>query len=165
MHESIEFTGLALIIVAVLGRTWSTLYIGGKKNGDLVHNGPYSMCRNPLYVFSVIGATGMGMVSGTITGGLVTGLACFLVFDRVIRKEESFLTAHFGAPYRHYLDTVPRWLPNPALWHDVEETVVRPKLVLTTFRDACIFLLAYPFFEFVEKAQLVHIAPILAHVP
>jgi protein-S-isoprenylcysteine O-methyltransferase Ste14 len=31
-------------------RLWSTLYIGGRKRVVLVSDGPYSLCRNPLYV-------------------------------------------------------------------------------------------------------------------
>ena len=31
-------------------RIWATLFIGGRKNDELQVDGPYSVCRNPLYV-------------------------------------------------------------------------------------------------------------------
>ena len=51
-HEWIEMAGIMLILVAILGRIWCTLYIGGRKCAEVVDSGPYSVIRNPLYVFS-----------------------------------------------------------------------------------------------------------------
>jgi len=47
------FAGTLLAGVAVTGRAWSLMYISGKKNASLVTVGPYSLCRNPLYFFSI----------------------------------------------------------------------------------------------------------------
>lgn len=60
VHEALEYAGMALIGTAILGRTWSSLYIGGRKNAELMQDGPYSLMRNPLYTFSFIGAPGTG---------------------------------------------------------------------------------------------------------
>src|SRR5882762_3924792 len=57
VESVIEWAGRLLIVVCILGRTWCSLYIGGRKTRRLVMAGPYSVSRNPLYVFSVIGAT------------------------------------------------------------------------------------------------------------
>jgi len=164
-HESIEILGFILIAICVLGRTWSTHYIGGKKKTELVDVGPYSMCRNPLYVFTLIGAAGMGFTTGAATYGIVFGLVCFVIFDQVIRREETFLADAFGAPFQRYLATVPRWMPRLSLWADVDEIVVRPKLILITFRDACLLLLAFPYFEGIEYLQGAGILPVLAQLP
>ena len=48
MHEYIEAFGISLIVAAILGRMWCTLYIGGRKSAEIVQTGPYSMTRNPL---------------------------------------------------------------------------------------------------------------------
>ncbi|TIT76386.1 MAG: isoprenylcysteine carboxylmethyltransferase family protein, partial [Mesorhizobium sp.] len=42
MHESIEMFGVLLIFLGVVGRLWSTLYIGGRKSSEVVTGGPYS---------------------------------------------------------------------------------------------------------------------------
>lgn len=43
--------GLILVSVAACGRLWCMLYIAGYKTQKLVTAGPYSLCRNPLYLF------------------------------------------------------------------------------------------------------------------
>ena len=50
-HEAIERIGIILIMVGIIGRTWCAMYIGGNKLNRLVTEGPYSLTRNPLYVF------------------------------------------------------------------------------------------------------------------
>ncbi len=59
LHEYIEAFGISLIVAAIIGRMWCTLYIGGRKSAEIVQSGPYSVTRNPLYVFSSIGAVGI----------------------------------------------------------------------------------------------------------
>ncbi len=54
-----EIWGITAIFVAIAGRAWVLLYIGGRKNSELVTYGPYSITRNPLYVFSLTGITGV----------------------------------------------------------------------------------------------------------
>jgi len=53
--------GILLAGVGALGRLWCSLYIGGRKTHELVSAGPYGWCRNPLYLFSLIGALGVGL--------------------------------------------------------------------------------------------------------
>ena len=38
----IEWAGIVLIVACILGRTWASLYIGGRKIDALVMDGPYS---------------------------------------------------------------------------------------------------------------------------
>ena len=42
LHEYVEKFGIAAILLAILGRMWCTLYIGGRKSAEVVRNGPYS---------------------------------------------------------------------------------------------------------------------------
>lgn len=65
-HESVEDFGRVLIAICILGRCWCTLYIGGRKGETLVSVGPYSLCRNPLYFFSFVGAAGVGAQTGSL---------------------------------------------------------------------------------------------------
>src|SRR4029453_14157849 len=59
-HEMIEWFGIFAILLCIFGRTWTSLYIGGRKNRALLTKGPYSVVRNPLYCFSILGAAGCG---------------------------------------------------------------------------------------------------------
>ena len=54
-NEKVTFflflAGMILVGIASLGRMWCSLYIAGYKDDKLVTDGPYSLCRNPLYFF------------------------------------------------------------------------------------------------------------------
>jgi protein-S-isoprenylcysteine O-methyltransferase Ste14 len=164
-EESIEILAFGLIALAVLGRTWCTLYIGGRKKREIVDTGPYSLSRNPLYVFSVVGALGIGMTTGSLGLGLLLAGFTFLVFDRVVRREEGWLAARFGEAYVRYRARTPRWLSPRACWRDAERLEVRPRLVLTTFRDASLMLLALPLVEAVEELHILWHLPALLQLP
>ncbi len=164
-HEMIEWLGIVLIVACILGRTWASLYIGGRKIEEFVQTGPYSVMRNPLYFFSFLGAAGVGMQVGSVTLGLVCAGLAWLVFTVVVRQEEKVLEARYGATYRDYLLRVPRFLPNPRLWHDEPTLTIRPPRVLMTFADALVFLLAVPLAEFFEHLQSTGVIPVLLRLP
>jgi len=54
LDEALEPFGALLVIAGVLGRFWAILYIGGRKNREVVITGPHSVCRHPLYLFSTL---------------------------------------------------------------------------------------------------------------
>lgn len=164
-HEMIEWIGIVLIVCCILGRTWSSLYIGGRKIEEFVQTGPYSVMRNPLYFFSCLGAVGVGMQAGTVVLGLFTGLLAYVVFYFVVLREEDLLSERYGAAYQAYLARVPRFFPNPTLWHDEPTLTIRPPRVLTTFGDALVFLLAVPGAEFFEYLQDTGVVPVLLRLP
>jgi protein-S-isoprenylcysteine O-methyltransferase Ste14 len=165
VHEAIEWAGIFLIVVCIIGRTWCTLYIGGSKIYDLVTVGPYSVSRNPLYVFSIAGAAGAGAQLGSVVLALAAGLAAATVFYAVVLKEEQALVVHHGNAYRQYLAEVPRFFPKLSLWRDVASVSVRPSLIRRTFVDACVFLLAIPLAEGAEYLHETGILTALFHLP
>ena len=68
-HFVIKLIGYALIGVGAVGRMWCGVYIAGRKNKELCQDGPYSLCRNPLYVFSFIGTVGVALGARLSSGG------------------------------------------------------------------------------------------------
>ncbi|MFN6982342.1 MAG: methyltransferase family protein [Brevundimonas sp.] len=165
MHEGIEALGLAAIVFAIVGRAWCSLYIGGRKKAEIVSRGPYSISRNPLYIFSFFGAFGIGAQSGSLTLALLFTLASLAVFYLTVRREEAWLSATFGAAYAAYKARTPRFLPKFALWRDEAELSIRPSFFLTTIRDGLVFLLAIPLFEAIDMAQAEGWLKVLAHLP
>ncbi|MDT3685171.1 MAG: isoprenylcysteine carboxylmethyltransferase family protein [Pseudorhodoplanes sp.] len=165
IHEMIEWIGIVLIVACILGRTWASLYIGGRKIDALVMDGPYSTMRNPLYFFSFLGAVGAGAQTGSVVIALICGLIAFAVFYIVVLQEEKLLLERYGAPYRDYMARVPRFLPNPALWKDEPMLTIRPPRVLMTFADALVFLLAVPAAEGFEYLQETGVFPVLFLLP
>jgi protein-S-isoprenylcysteine O-methyltransferase Ste14 len=164
-HEFVEALGVSLIGVAIIGRLWCTLYIGGRKSAEIVADGPYSIVRNPLYVFSAIGAAGAGAQTGSVVVALVFGIATALAFIVVARREETFLREKFGAAFDVYRARVPRMLPKFSLYRDSASLVVIPKRLYTTFFDSLVFFVALPLSEFIEHLQLHGTLPVLLRLP
>lgn len=164
-HEGIEAVGLGLIVLCILGRTWCSLYIGGRKNQSLIADGPYSVSRNPLYFFSIVGAVGVGAQVGSIAIALFCGFVTWAVFVLTVQREEAALGAAFGDDYRDYLNRVPRFLPKPWLWRDLAVVEVRPRTVLMTFVDALVFLAALPLAEGLEYIHEAGLLPVFISLP
>jgi protein-S-isoprenylcysteine O-methyltransferase Ste14 len=164
-HETVEAIGLATIVFSIVGRAWCTLYIGGRKKADVVDSGPYSITRNPLYVFSFFGAFGVGAQSGSLTIAAGFVLASLLIFRLTVAREEAFLGREFGERYAAYKARTPRFVPDFRLWRDHEELTIRPSLFLLTLRDGMVFLLAIPFFELIDLGQAAHWLKVVAHLP
>lgn len=165
LRETFAWVGLGLIIVCIIGRTWCALYIGGRKTTRLVTTGPYSVCRNPLYLFSIIGAVGVGAQFGAFSVAIIPGLCAWIVHVRAVLQEERLLLATHGDAYRDYLARVPRFVPRVRLWHNVEVLEVRPREVVTTFFDACFFLAAVPIAAAFEHFQAVGYVPVVLWLP
>jgi protein-S-isoprenylcysteine O-methyltransferase Ste14 len=144
VRETINWIGAGLIFICISGRTWCSLYIGGRKNYELVTTGPYSISRNPLYVFSIIGAVGVGAQFGAVSVAILAGACAWLVHILVVRQEERLLLAEQGEAYARYLAEVPRFFPRFSLWKNVDLLEVRTRAFARTFADACIFLGAVP---------------------
>ena len=152
-EELMEWTGLSFVVVCVLGRSYSSLFIGGIKNKAVVRQGPFSIVRNPLYVFSFLGVIGIGLQSTRISILILLVLAYMLYYRAVVRKEEAFLTHKFGEGYLQYMHEVPRWIPRFSLWQEPEEVMVRPGFVRQTMLDAVIFFVPWLCFEFIGIAH------------
>jgi protein-S-isoprenylcysteine O-methyltransferase Ste14 len=165
VHEMVEKIGLALILVCILGRVWCSLYIGGRKVRELVDSGPYSITRNPLYVFSFIGAAGVGAQSGSVLIAAACFLVAWAVFAVLVRSEEKALLKVHRESYAAYMRSTPRFLPNPSLWWDREALTVQPVRIMRTFADGLFFLLAIPVAEGLEYLQHIHVLPALANLP
>ena len=164
-HETVEAVGLGAIVLSIIGRAWCSLYIGGRKKAEVVSTGPYSLSRNPLYVFSYAGAFGIGAQTGSMVIALSFVAIAVVVFHFTIAREETWLTAEFGAPYQAYMARTPRCGPDFSKWRDEENLNIKPRFFLTTIRDGLVFLLAIPIFEAVDAAQAAGWLPVLLRLP
>ena len=165
IRAAIAGVGLLAILVCIMGRTWCTLYIGGLKKRELVTTGPYSVVRNPLYVFTIMGAFGSGAQSGSLLVACWFAISATLVFRHVVRREEGFLAAQFPAEFAAYAARVPRFRPRFSAWRDVAELTVVPRIVRRTFLDATLFLLPIPAADILEWLQRHGYIPVLLHLP
>ncbi|MEQ8349453.1 MAG: isoprenylcysteine carboxylmethyltransferase family protein [Sneathiellaceae bacterium] len=154
-YEQITGTvGIVLIGVCVLGRVWCSWFISGRKKKELVQEGPFSMSRNPLYMFSIIGASGAGLTAGSIVLTILIFSSVLFVFNSVVTHEENFLLNQFGDKYILYCATVPRWgIRMSSFSFYVEYFTNKPngKLFLISIRDSSLFLLCIPLFRAIDE--------------
>ncbi|MBB4000773.1 methyltransferase family protein [Aureimonas pseudogalii] len=134
----VETFGFLLVFAGILGRAWSTLYIGGRKARQLVMVGPYSVSRNPLYVF--VAVAGLGAQTGSLVVACLFVAGAYLIFAPVVRHEEGALDAIFGSEFDAYRARAPRFLPRLSQWRDVAHLEIDPKRYRQTVLDGSIML-------------------------
>ena len=157
--NAIRIAGVCLIMAAVIGRLWATLYIGGRKNVELITSGPYSITRNPLYCFSILGAAGIGLVFGSIViAGVLSGAIAALLTAKA-RHEAALLGRLHGASYRSYAARVPLLWPRPSLYRDDGAPSFQPLALRRALRDGLLFLLAVPVAEMVAYTKAAGLLP------
>lgn len=149
-HELMEAIGVLILIAGVLGRFWSILYLGGRKNTQVMQDGPFSMTRNPLYFFSTVAAFGIGLMMGAVSFGLILGTVIGTVLYLTARREAAFLQQEFGAEYRAYAQRVPFFFPNPRLFNAAPEAVFRTGPLRKNLFDAFVFLSFIPLVEMLD---------------
>lgn len=158
-------SGLVLIGIATVGRLWCSLYISGYKDSQLITTGPYSVCRNPLYVFSILGFAGIGFTTETFTLGLAPSLVFLMAYAPVVNREEQLLRLRFGPDFERYCARTPRFTPNFARFNEPDTYVVNPKLFRRTMGDVIWFLWLVGIIEFVEALHEYHYLEPLIRLP
>lgn len=109
--ELLALTGWILTGIGVLGRVWSGSYICGRKNQQLMTVGPYSLCRNPLYLFSFIGGVGIMLVTQTLLFPALYILIFLAYYHPVMRAEEQTLQGMHGESFEKFRREVPLFWP------------------------------------------------------
>lgn len=106
-----DFLAWLILGAGAFMRLWATLYIGGHKSMSLVTEGPYAICRHPLYVGSFLIALSLAvfLTSPTVLAALII-VAIFHALV-VVPSEERHAAACFGEAYRAYCAVTPRFFP------------------------------------------------------
>lgn len=142
--DILQVTGTLAVVAGVLGRFWSILYIGGHKNRRVMDEGPYSVCRHPLYLFSTIGVLGFGLMLGSIVLTVLLGVVFFTILSVTAAREERYLRASLGEDYDRYAARVPRILPDPRLFRTSPVINVQIGTLRGNLADALVFLSLIP---------------------
>lgn len=151
--------GVVLVAVAALGRTWCSMYIAGHKGRVLVTQGPYSVCRHPLYLFSLIGGVGLGLTARSLTVPLILLAGFGTVYSLVVRREEEALHQAFGQAYDDYARATPRFLPKLSLLREPREHVVDPLVFRAHLLSTVWFLWLIALAAVVEALHDAHVLP------
>ena len=110
-------------LIAIIGQGFRAMTIGFKyivRGGkdkkvyavDLVTEGMFRHCRNPLYVGNILMLLGVGLLSNSLYFVIiVVPIFCF-IYQAIVLAEENYLRGKFGPQYDVYTSDVNRWLPN-----------------------------------------------------
>jgi protein-S-isoprenylcysteine O-methyltransferase Ste14 len=148
------FTALSMVSASVAGRMWCSLYIAGHKNTRLVMEGPYSLCRNPLYFCSLLGALGIALTTETFTLPLLVVIAFAVYYPAIILREEKELQKRHGRAMEHYVASVPAFIPCPAHFHQPESYEVKPRIFFTHLTSAIWFILALGVIQLLKTVRM-----------
>lgn len=165
LHLAMVLMGHVLVVLGTFARMLCTAYIGGRKNDVIVADGPFSVVRNPLYLFSLVAATGIALQSGMISVLLIMLVGFWLYYPHVVAREEAFLADKFGEDYEAYRRRVPRWVPNMALWKDVEHLQVKPQFMRNAIKDCWVFFMPLPIYKLIDFFHDHAILPVWLTLP
>lgn len=154
----LAIVGVLGVVAATIGRLWCALYISGRKSEELVVEGPYSMCRHPLYVCNFLGIAGLGAMTGSmiIVGFLVIAFA--LVYPAVIRSEDRLLARNFPS-FTEYFARTPAFFPNRSLYRSERSWTVHLGSFHRNVADSIWFPLAALLFESLDQLHAEGILP------
>jgi protein-S-isoprenylcysteine O-methyltransferase Ste14 len=163
VFEAVLFlAGLVLVGIATVGRLWCSLYVSGYKDTELITTGPYSVSRNPLYFFSLLGFAGIGFATETVTLGIALPLITAIGYPAVIKREEHQLRERFGTAFEAYCARTPRFFPDFSRFTEPASYVVNPRLFRRTMIDVIWFVWFVGLIELVEALHELHVfAPLI----
>lgn len=116
---AIVIGGLTTVIGQLIrGATIGLAYIirGGDKGKvyaeNLVTEGIFNHCRNPLYVGNILMLLGVGILANSALYIAIVMPLFLFIYQAIVLAEESYLRNKFGDQFDSYCDRVHRWLPS-----------------------------------------------------
>lgn len=165
LNMAVDLAAFVLVLIATFGRLWSLAYISGHKTKKLITEGPYSMVRNPLYLFSLIGALGIGLVSKNIFVLAVIILLYGICYPFVILAEEKHLQDVHGPDFQEYKSRTPMLIPKPSLYHDMPAYTINTRHFRRSFFSVMWFPLIFILMLLIERLRGYGLLPVLIVTP
>jgi protein-S-isoprenylcysteine O-methyltransferase Ste14 len=161
----LEVTGVFLLGLGCLGRLWALMYISGNKIHTVVTEGPYSIVRHPLYVFSLLGAVGIGLLTENVAVLAILFVFFIIYYPFVIAAEEHILLTKHDREYEEYMAAVPRFIPRWSLLKEPLTFSVHTAIYRRTFFEAIWFIWAFIPLEIIERLHEAGILPVFFRIP
>jgi protein-S-isoprenylcysteine O-methyltransferase Ste14 len=124
------FLGVLMVAIGLVFRIWVSTYQAGYKNKRLITVGPYSLCRNPMYLSNLLGGIGASLTTGTLLIPVAFAIVFLIHYRRVIPDEEARLRRHHGEAFDAYRAATPLLMPSFKLFSQPDEYVVRTRDLL-----------------------------------
>jgi len=91
---------------------------------NLVTEGIFGLCRNPLYVGNLLIYAGVFLMHGDPLV-MVLGMGSYVfIYQCIVFAEEAYLLNKFGDGYHAYCREVPRWIPRFSKFREATEGMV-----------------------------------------
>jgi len=94
--------GFVLVTAGTLYRMWSSVFIAGRKDLEIVQDGPYARCRHPLYLGSLVAGLGLALSTRSLVLAIALPAVLAVLMAQAIRREERFLAQQHGAAWADY---------------------------------------------------------------
>lgn len=156
--------GTILAVAGFFGRLWCLSYIAGRKKKVLVTGGPYSLCRHPLYFFTLVGGLGLGLCTETLSIPLLFLLAFGMYYPAIIRAEDEFLSLNFS-DYDDYRRRVPLFFPRLTSFTNEETVLINARAFLRELSGTAGFLCLVGVIELIEGLHNAHVLPTYFLIP
>lgn len=153
--------GFVFVVLAALGRVWTSLFIAGYKDTQLVRAGPYAACRHPLYALSLLGMAGLGLGTRSLTLTAALLAVAWVLHRRAIAAEDALLEVTHGEAARAYRAAVPALWPRWTGYEVPPSLEIRPPVVWKAFVDAASLLLAFALVDVAHVLRLAGVTPAL----
>lgn len=164
IEESLETLGYALLFIAALGRIWAAAYISGKKGRELVVDGPYSLVRHPLYMFSALAFIGAGLALSSLTMTAFLLMVFLASHYPAMIHEERFLARKFGQAASTYFGVTGRLWPNFHFQAGPGVQTIDMRAFTRAVLDAALIGLVFPAMEALEWLQVHNVIPVFFHL-
>ena len=161
----LEFAGYLVLLAGLAIRIWCIFYIGGRKSQQIVTQGPYSICRNPLYVGTFLLAIGAGLCFENLIMLALCAPIVLITHFLVVRMEEAHLEASFGEEYRRYKRRVPRYWPRLRNYESPETVPVSVRAIRRIAMDTAGVLLLPEIEDMLEILHHSGVVPVLWYFP
>ncbi len=99
---------IAVLAARELARSRTAIH-PGQAAAALVQSGVFGRSRNPIYLSFLFFMAGLGLAIGNPWMIVLAPLLLLYLQERVIKREEAYLTARFGPEYIDYRNRVRRW--------------------------------------------------------
>lgn len=153
--------GFVFVVLAALGRAWTSLFIAGYKDARLVRTGPYAACRHPLYALSLLGMAGLGLGTRSLTLTAALLVVAWALHRRAMAAEDALLEATHGEAARAYRASVPALWPRWSTYEVPPSLEIRPPVVWKAFVDAASLLLAFALVATAHMLRMADVTPAL----
>lgn len=135
----VDLVAWLIVVAGSLGRIWCSVFVAGRKDAVLVTEGPYALCRHPLYTLSICVAAGLGLATHSVVLAALAVIVVWALVAQAARSEERLLLSLHGSAYADYMVRARRFLPRLSalpMARPPERLEIQPRVLWKSFLDA-----------------------------